>query len=174
MSNMNKAAMVLAASVFLLGACATTPTAQQTDEHAAHQHDVDPAATQMHGNMQKMQALMAKIHATKDPAERRQLMAEHRAAMRSQMKGMHDMMGQASCPMMGSGEKKKGGMMGGHMDGHKPGEKGGMMSKDSAHPCPMMGHMKMMHEMMGQMMEHMSAEHGDKPDSPGPQPEHVH
>lgn len=158
------------ALAFALSACATAPGGRQADEHAAHQHDASAASSpnsahqpdasmaHMHANMQRMQEMMAKIHATKDPAERQRLMAEHRAAMRSHMQAMGGMMGhgtmdEGSCSMMGS------------TSGGRGMARGGMMGGDSAqHQCQMMGHMQMMHGMMQQMMEHMSAEHGDQPD----------
>jgi hypothetical protein len=168
----------------MLGACATSPAGQAAEEHAGHQHDAAQAAdaqqqdvsmAHMHANMQRMQEMMAKIHATKDPAERQRLMAEHRAAMRSQMQAMHGMMNQGSCPMMGAMSGGQGMGQGGMMGG----KKGGMMGNSADHQCAMMGHMQMMHGMMQQMMEHMSAEHGDKPDDKSAAPdqkqqEHVH
>lgn len=97
-------------------------------------------------------------------------MVEHRAAMRAQMQAMRGMMMQGPCPMKGS-------MSGGQS--MKGGKKGGMMGGDAAqHQCQMMGHMQMMHGMMQQMMEHMSAENGDQPCQPDTpdqkQQEHVH
>jgi len=157
MSGMIRSAgLISLASTFLLASCATVP---QADEHTLHQHDA--AMAQMHGNMQKMQEQMATIHATKDSAERQRLMAEHRAAMRSQMQTMHGMMSEGACPMMASAQGKK---------------HGGMMGKDKdQHQCPMMAHMKTMHGMMEQMMEHMSVEHGDTQDASSKKSEeHVH
>lgn len=180
------------AGALMLSACATAPTEQQADARAEHQHDSDVTAgstdggdqqaaamAHMHGNMQKMREHMAKIHATKDPAERQRLMAEHRAAMRSQMHAMRGMMNEGSCPMMGSMSGGQGMGRGGMMGGNMGGKKGGMMGSAGQHQCAMMGHMQMMHGMMEQMMEHMSAEHGDKPDDAAIAPdqkqqEHVH
>ncbi|MDX2460318.1 MAG: hypothetical protein QNM00_09535 [Gammaproteobacteria bacterium] len=42
----------------------------------------------MQQQMMRMQAEMAKIHDTKDPKERRELMREHAASMHSMMHGM--------------------------------------------------------------------------------------
>jgi hypothetical protein len=94
----------------------------------------------MQDNMKVMQALMAQIHATKDPAERQRLMTQHMAAMQSQMAMMHGMRGQ-----MGS-------MMGG-------GGPGGPGPGPNAQGGPQ-GRMDMMEMMMGQMLEHQAAMQG--------------
>ena len=75
--------------------------------------------------MKQVQAIMAKLRKTKDPAKRRKLMQEHTQALRDTMDMMRDLkMGMMGCDqgmgMMGCGEGK--GMMGGD---HKMGAMGG-------------------------------------------------
>jgi hypothetical protein len=84
----------------------------------------------MQDNMKRMQDLMARIHASRDPAERQRLMGEHSKAMREQMRMMRG------------------------MGGGQPGAMGGDMMKNHH---AMMGRMEMMETMMGQMMQHMDA-----------------
>jgi hypothetical protein len=145
----------LTASLFIglfavLSGCATI----SADDHAAHQSvgaATDASAMSMQGmqqNMQQMREQMSKIHATKDPAERKRLMGEHQQSMQSQMKMMHGMMG-------ADGSHQMGGQM---MDGKGQG-KDDMMQ----HHQTMMGRMDMMQSMMEQMMEHMAAEHQNAP-----------
>jgi hypothetical protein len=95
-----------------------------------------PMMQHMQANMQAMQDMMAKIHASKDPAERRKLMQEHSKAMHAQMEMMGGMRGGQMGMMQG------GGMMGGDM-----------MKEHQA----MMGRMAMMEMMMGQMLQHQEA-----------------
>ena len=90
----------------------------------------------MQDNMKRMQDLMAKINASKNPADRQQLLKEHSKAMHDQM----DMMRK-----MGAGQT---GMMGSDM-----------MKSHQA----MMGRVDMMEMMMGQMMQHMDAMPEPKP-----------
>jgi len=132
----------------------------------------------MQQQMEKMQELMDKIHATTNPAERQKLMQEHMQAMREGMKMMEGMRGGMKMGMMGGGKKKspatgaagsdhgqdgagqamaQGGdqmsncmkMMEGMMGG------GGMMM--NKHKM-MEGRMDMMQMMMEQMMQHEEAE----------------
>ena len=147
------------------------------DEHASHHpqgaaaQDGAPDAGEHKGqammdNMKKMQELMARIHATTDPAEREALMKEHLKAMREQAKMMH-----AMADDMGGMMGDKGGMMrdGGGMMGDKDGmmgNGGGMMGNESesdkGKPSDgtssekkkgmMMGGMMKMHQMMQKRM----------------------
>lgn len=104
------------------------PAATKPDAPAMMQH--------MQDNMKAMQDMMAKIHASKDPAERQKLMQEHSKAMHAQM----DMMGGMRGGQMGM--MKGDGMMGGDM-----------MQQHQA----MQGRMAMMEMMMGQMLQHQEA-----------------
>lgn len=88
--------------------------------------------------MKQAQALMAKMHETKDPAERQRLMQEHTQAMRDTM-GM--MRGMKMTDMMGAGQGM--GMMG----RGKGQQASGMM--------PMHQMMEKRMEMMQMMMEQM-------------------
>jgi hypothetical protein len=140
------------------------------DEHAGHHPpgatspEVPPGAKlptqatsptpvpRMQDNMKKMQDLMTKIHASKDPAERRQLLQQHGKAMQEQMGMMRGMAG-------GQGEMQSGGMM--MMGGaHAPGTTQGDTPKGEAMPHMMMDHqamrarMDMMQMMMDQMLQH--------------------
>jgi len=139
---------------------------EKTDGHAGH-HPADAAAApatatqeaaamsqqRMQDNMKKMHGLMEKTHAAKSPEEKQRLLEQHHGAMHEQMKMMNGMKGgDGKMPMMGGkgGPGGKGGM----------GEKGGMMDGEMMkHHQAMMHRMDMMQDMMGQMMEHMSAEH---------------
>lgn len=134
---------------------------QKPDEHAGHHPTAEaPVASPkqetrstqgMQNSMKKMQEVMGKIHASKDPKEVGLLLNEHMKLMREQMKDMHG--------MMSEGKMGKGMMGGKHAAGGTP-KDGGMMGNDMMkHHETMMGHMEMMHGMMEQMMEHMSAEH---------------
>jgi hypothetical protein len=120
--------------------CAPLAYAQApADDHAAHHPPAaaapDSAAPQqmqrMQANMKGMQDMMAKIQATKDPAERQKLMQEHSKAMHAQMQMM-------------------GGMGGGQMGMMK----GGDMMKEHQSMVDRMGMMEM---MMGQMLQHQEA-----------------
>lgn len=140
------------------------------DEHASHHpqgaaaQDGAPDAAEQKGqammdNMKKIQALMARIHATTDPAEREALMKEHLKAMREQANMMH-----AMAEDMGGMMGDKGGMMG-DKDGMM-GDGGGMMGNESesdkGKPSDgtssekkkgmMMGGMMKMHQMMQKRM----------------------
>lgn len=111
--------------------------AQPTDKPAVHAgHDMGHAGMgdmkqqedAMAAHMKGMQTLMEKISATANPAERKQLMAEHMAMMASGMKMMREMddammtgmMKSGKCPMMEMMSSPQGhegmkGMMGGNM-----------------------------------------------------------
>ena len=81
----------------------------------------------MQQQMQGMQDQMAKMHATKNPEERRALMREHAKSMQGMMKMMHGMMaGQGMMGGMMGGQQQGMGMMGGMMGG-QPGGMGMMM-----------------------------------------------
>ena len=104
--------------------------------------------------MKEVQALMAKLRETKDPAERRKLMQQHTQAMRDTIGMMREMkMGAMGCGqgkgMMSCGEGM--GAMGGE---HKMGAMGGdhMMGMMSMHQM-MEERMEMMQMMMEQMFE---------------------
>jgi hypothetical protein len=98
----------------------------------------------MQDNMRAMQEQMAKIRASKDPAERRALLAQHMAAMHQQLGMMHGAAGGMPGGM--------GGNMGGNMHGGMQGGIGG---------CGQMGgNMDMMQLMMDQMQQHADAEDG--------------
>jgi len=165
----------IAALVAVISSCATTNADEQTATPAPSNEAqaANPMAMQhmqhmqqMQGNMARMQALMAQIHATQDPKERQKLMAQHRQAMRDQMQMMHGMMGG------GMGMGMKGGMQGGMKEGRGMGNQ----SMEGMHGM-MMQRMDMMSGMMQQMLEHMSAEEGDQSDKsnqPATAQEHAH
>ncbi len=96
---------------------------------------------EMHDHMARMQAIMKKIHATKDKAEQQKLMQQHMQAMRE---GMN---------MMSAGKAGGMGNMGGMQGNHQ-----GMMDGGKMKDChsKMGQRMEMMQGMMGQMMEHMN------------------
>jgi hypothetical protein len=147
----------IASSVVALLVCSPAFSAQPpADEHAGHHPDAATAPTApptpapaagkstpsmqgmqgMQDNMKRMQDLMAKISASKNPEERQQLLKEHSKAMRDQM----DMMRK-----MGAGRS---GMMGSDM----------MKNHQT-----MMDRVDMMEMTMGQMMQHMDAMQDSKP-----------
>ncbi len=128
---------------------AEPPTAAEHNDHAGHSalqstekpvghagHDMSHAGMDdmkqqedaMAAHMKGMRTLMEKISATANPAERKQLMAEHMAMMASGMKMMREMddammmgmMKSGKCPMMEMMSSPQGhegmkGMMGGNM-----------------------------------------------------------
>ena len=149
-------ALVFGTSVAL---AQTTP-----DEHASHHPAGAPppgaaaaqpsapgmgmgpsAMPRMQDNMKKMQDLMAKIHASNDVAERRQLLEQHSKAMQEQMEMMHG---------MGRGA--------GGMQGASPTDEG-MMKKMMMNHQSMQDRMDMMEQMMGQMLQHQDAQQHAKP-----------
>jgi hypothetical protein len=90
----------------------------------------------MQANMKSMQDMMARIQATKDPAERQKLMQEHSKAMHAQMQMMGGM-GGGQMGMMHGGSMMSGDMMKDHQ--------------------AMLGRMSMTEMMMGQMLQHQEA-----------------
>jgi hypothetical protein len=66
--------------------------------------------TQMESHLKDMQKLMDKMHATKDPQERRRLMDEHHKTMRELMKNMRSTSNEMKMGMMGGGPKDGGPM----------------------------------------------------------------
>ena len=93
---------------------------------------------EMEAHLKDMQALMDKMHATKDPQERRKLMEQHQKDMQEMMKMMHST----------SDEMKMGMMSGGPRSG-KPNPKG---EKQRQHLLEK--RIDMMNMMMEQMMMH--------------------
>jgi hypothetical protein len=114
-----------------------SPPAAAGDAAAANQQ-----MQRMQANMKNMQDMMAKIQASKDPAERQKLMQEHSKAMHAQMEMMGGM-GGGQMGMMKGGDMMEGGNMMG----------GDMMKEHQA----MQGRMAMMEMMMGQMLQHQEA-----------------
>jgi hypothetical protein len=160
---MKNSALASAVVAVLLGtsvALAQTPA----DEHSGHHPE--GAMPRMQDNMKKMQDLMAKIHASKDAAERKQLLQQHSKAMMEQMELMRGMGGGAG-GMMGGGMKMGGGMPGG--TGATPGAQGGspmddgMMKQMMMNHQAMQGRMDMMQMMMGQMLQNQEAQQNVKP-----------
>jgi hypothetical protein len=101
---------ILLVNALAIAACSSVAGVQKAaleDEHAAHHPGVNVAqppvqkgeapATptammeRMRDRTNSMHELMARIRESKDPAERRQLMVEHRRAMHEQMQMMHGM-----------------------------------------------------------------------------------
>ena len=94
---MNRVWTLLGLVVTLNGTAAIAQ--QSADEHASHHPDQqaqqgktepqtpEPLSGLVQG-MKKIQALMARIHATADPAERDALMNEHLRAMREETEGL--------------------------------------------------------------------------------------
>ncbi|HET9473538.1 MAG TPA: hypothetical protein VFO82_06570, partial [Steroidobacteraceae bacterium] len=117
------------------------------EEHAAHHPPAVATAestpADMHQHMKDMQTLMEKIEKTKDPAERRRLLDQHRKAMREQL---HSMMQNDKGMKMGMG-------MGTGM-GMGMGKSGSMMECHEH----MRGQMDMMMGMMDQLMRHEDAQ----------------
>lgn len=125
----------------LLGTSLVYAQAPAPPAAAAATPDAPAMMQRMQGNMKAMQDMMAKINATKDPAERQKLMQEHSKAMHAQMEMMGGMRGGQMGMMQGDG-MKGGGMM-----------SGDMMQQHQA----MQGRMAMMEMMMGQMLQHQEA-----------------
>ena len=126
---------------------AAEPAAAQSTGHAGHDmsqmsgtEDMKPQDEAMAAQMKTMQSLMEKIKATENPAERKQLMAEHMAAMASGMKMMHEMDGKMMMSMMQSGKCPMMEMMA------SPQGQAGMQGH--AGMQGMMGNMSMCHTMM--------------------------
>lgn len=140
--------------VALASAYAMEAQAQDTEKHAQHHPDtpsgeIDMGKRQsMQQHMRDMQETMQRIQDAKDPAERRELMQQHRQQMHSAMGSMCSMMGERGMmrdkAMMGDKEKH------GRMGDMSPEARRKMMHE----------HMQMMKGMMEQMRMHMEA---DKP-----------
>ena len=125
----------------------------------------------MQQQMQGMHDQMAKMHATKDPEERRALMREHANSMQGMMKMMHGMMaGQGMMGGMMGGQRGGMGMMGGQPGGMgmmMPGPMGtpgagnpqgmgpGAMAPDTGAMMGRMGMMEQRMNMMQMMMDQM-------------------
>jgi hypothetical protein len=116
----------------------------------------------MQQQMQRMQGEMAKLHDTKDPKMRRELMREHGQSMQGMMQMMHGMMaGQGMMEGQGGG-MGMGMMMPGPMGtpgtGYPQGMGPGSMSPDVGAMMGRMGmmeqRMNMMQMMMDQMLQH--------------------
>jgi hypothetical protein len=135
--------------------------AQPTDQPAVHaghdmsqmggMDDMKPQEEAMAANMKNMQTLMEKIKATENTAERKQLMAEHMAAMASGMKMMRDMDGKMMMGMMKSGQCPMMEMMSSPQGGHA--EMKGMMGDMSKCHTMMQKKKEMNHAMMEQLVE---------------------
>jgi len=147
-----KTAYLLIALSSLLIAC----TAQPTKENLAAAQPA-PGVQQMEGRMRDMQALMDRIHNTKDPQERQRLMHEHMQAMEQgmtmlerMMRGRDDDQAQTrECAQADTECRIQ------RMQGQQQ-----MMNQ----------HMSMMRRMMGQLMQHDTEEPAVKPDD---SPEHA-
>jgi hypothetical protein len=140
-----------AAIAVAMATCAVASAAQPVDEHAGHhppeadqaaKPGASTAAPAMAGGMQSslkaMQDQMAKIQASKDPAERQALLKQHMESMQRHMEMMKSMMGKDSAGGVGA---KQGGMQAGGMN------------------CgAMMGGGDMMQSMMQQMQQHLEAQ----------------
>jgi hypothetical protein len=121
--------------------------------------------------MQKMQAQMQEIKATKDPEKRRELMREHRQSMHEGMMMMGQMGSMSGMGNMGNmGGMGKGMMSGG---GGPKGAMHDMACKDDDTQCQRMQameqrqgameeRMQMMQQMMQQMMEHQAMQSEDQ------------
>lgn len=98
--------------------------------------------TRMQGRMDQMKQTMQRLQNTDDPAERRELMKQHRQQMHQAMGSM--------CTMMGDGKKS---------DGDHEGGMTGKMDMDPEMRRQMMQeHMDMMEGMIEQMKAHMQAD----------------
>ena len=118
------------------------PPPPATPPHAHSDPDQGPPGMAgMGGHMKKMQDLMARIHASKNPAERQQLLQEHRKLMQEQMNRMHGA---------------------GGMHGPGPGQHGmrdHVRRRDHQMMQRRMDHLEL---MMEQMLQHQDAEHDNK------------
>ena len=119
------------------------------------------AMVPMQQQMQGMQDQMAKMHAMKNPEERRALMREHAKSMQGMMKMMHGMMaGQGMMSgMMGGQHGGMGMMMPGPMGtpgaGNPQGMGPGAMTPDTGAMMGRMGMMEQRMNMMQMMMDQM-------------------
>ena len=91
---MKNSYLFIAMSSFVF-ACAAQPAIESQPSAQA-----SPGMLQMQGQMQEMQALMERIHATPDPQERHRLMSAHMQSMQQGMTMMSQMMrGQGDAPV---------------------------------------------------------------------------
>lgn len=117
------------------------------DQPAGHDHgEVKPSPARE--NMQKTEALMARIAQSADPAEKRELLRLHLQALREQMRLARSERTNVKMAMKGGGTKEGGGMMGGMMKG------GGMMAKHRK----MEERMEMLERVLEQIIEHEAVE----------------
>ena len=124
--------------LILLSALTFAGAAQQPPESGAAPPAPERRSSMpaMQGNMQHMRDLMARIHETSDPTERRRLMDEH---MRTMHDAMHMMNGMGSQPRAACTE----------------GDSRCEMQRMQGEQQMMQRRMDMMQGMMGQMMDHM-------------------
>jgi hypothetical protein len=94
------------------------------------------AMPRMRDKMKSMQDLMARIHSSKSPGERQQLLRKHSKAMQEQMGMMRGMSGVQDGPSKGQG----------------------MMNHDMMDHQTMQSRMDMMQMMMDQMLQHQEAQ----------------
>ncbi len=200
---MNRYSAITVACVLMGGSLLSPAVVAQEEGHEAHHPEgaatpaaqaamAQPAVTQPQGSAaqtlsplqelrQKMRQQMQSLQTTKDPAERRKLLAEHMQAMHDLMSMLQGMMearptataggGMMGGPgMMGMMGDRQGGMMGmmggkGMMGGQKAGMMGMMGGKPGGtmEQCPKMGMAGEEKGMMGgsemmpmmAMMKHM-------------------
>ncbi len=92
-----KLALTTAVAVFALAACASTSSAPDADEHAAHHPSVAGVPAQAPAGyehqMMMMQEMHQKMATAKSPEERAALMKEHMKTMRDGMAMMGHMRG---------------------------------------------------------------------------------
>ena len=152
---------ILVACVFVV------PVVQAADEedHAAHHPGADQSQAtpaqddkaamkmdKMQEKMKTMQEQMGKIHAAKDPQERKKLMKEHMQSMQEGMKMMGGMgAGMRGGDMMAKAKKDQAESMTDAGDGM------GMCIMMKKHKS-VEARLDMMQKMMEQMMEHEGAE----------------
>lgn len=144
--------IILTSAVAACSSVGGVQSSAQSDEHAAHHPNLnltEPPPRSMEradaqtATMQRMHELMAKIRASKDPAERRKLMAEHQRTMREQMQAMRDM---------------------GKMMGMHPEHEGRAAAGADANQCRMMQDHQAMQDrmdMMQDLIEQMQQSEGE-------------
>jgi hypothetical protein len=123
--------------------------ADKASKSVEHPQGAGMAMMPMAQQMQRMHEEMTKIHDTKDPKKRHELMREHANSMQSMMQMMHGMMagqGMMQGPMGGAGTGAPQGMGPGMGQGMGPGS-GAMMGR--------MGMMEKRMNMMQMMMDQM-------------------
>lgn len=94
------AAALLSGYAFAADKPDSMPRMNRFDEHQMQMHN-----DQMEAHLKEMQVLMDKLHATRDPAERRRLLDEHRKQMSELMRNMHSARADMVMGMMGGGAK---------------------------------------------------------------------